>query len=425
MRQSLKIRWILLSSLWLWYIVLFNSHALTFLCRNDDETSSLSFALNEYRESILPTLNRRSSNRTFVAAHHDTTTTNNNKTLQVQAFIISLQSAKAQKCIQANRYTGIPSWTHFPATNGRDQAVLDEWFALTKTKLLKTKDFQKGFKDGYEHPHSVGCFLSHWRLLQLTLASYQTLLLPMLMPQMTHVATRPDALILLEDDAVCVDNLYQYLQDVIPKLPRDWDLFMIGGKPFSYLSKRFSISKRRIIANRSHPELFHELACQGYFGNSSTGPFAPNGSRRINPQHDAYWKIEYMTNTHAYVVNPHRLEKVVHLLNTAHDNNLTGIVPVDIVYAEAMRAGKLNAYMPTQEYCHQQEKKQSTNNTTTTATTTSTTTTPAQRLLPLHHPLSPWMGYYHHEKWHSLFHLPYEWGPIYYTDCPARDQGIF
>ncbi|KAL3923434.1 MAG: hypothetical protein SGARI_006219 [Bacillariaceae sp.] len=294
-----------------------------------------------------------------------------------------MHANKAQDCMHRNNRTGIYNMSHFWATNGRDQAVLDEWYLLTDTKRLNVSDFAPGFKEGPENPHVVGCYLSHWRLLQQAQSFYTT---------HQTLQTRPDALVILEDDAACVDNLDTYLQETIPKLPSDWDFFMIGGKPFSELDRTFDDGTSKI----DKPEdTFQSLACQGFFGRSSTGPFAPDGSRRIDPKRDDYWKTGYMTNTHAYVVNPKRLEHILHVLKTATDNN-GDIVPIDMVYGDAMHRGVLQAFMPTQEYCAQQ--------------------THALLKSP-----RPWEGFYYHPQWKKGA----EWGPMYYKECPARDQGLF
>ncbi|KAG7373547.1 hypothetical protein IV203_034271 [Nitzschia inconspicua] len=307
---------------------------------------------------------------------------------RIQSFVISLHYSKAQDCMKRNRLSGINA-TWFPSSNGYDQMILDEWYALTKTKWLNASLFKKGFKSGYENPHVVGCYMSHWNVLKLTLSFYQTL------------QQRPDALVILEDDVACSNNLLEYLEATIPKLPDGWDLFMIGGKPFSYLSSKPLNTK--IVANKTKPDLFQELACQGIFGTSLTGPFAPqNRSRFIDPTRDAYWKIEYMTNTHAYVVNPLRLEYLVDFLGSIHQQ-ITFMRPIDITYADAMRNGHIQAYMPTQEYCRQHSP---------------------QELLKAHP--TPWIGYYHHPSWQRLMDdEPYEYGPIFFEHCPARDQGIF
>jgi len=38
----------------------------------------------------------------------------------------------------------------------------------------------------------------------------------------------------MEDDAHCATGTRKQILRVLPKLPSDWDLFFIGGKPFSY-----------------------------------------------------------------------------------------------------------------------------------------------------------------------------------------------
>ncbi|KAG7340843.1 glycosyltransferase family 25 LPS biosynthesis protein [Nitzschia inconspicua] len=319
---------------------------------------------------------------------------NNNNQIKspfrIQSFVISLHHSKVQDCMKRNRLSGINA-TWFPASNGNDQVILDEWYALTMTKRLNASLFKKGFKSGYENPHVVGCYMSHWNLLKLTLSYYQTL------------QQRPDALVILEDDVACSNNLHEYLEATIPKLPHDWDLFMIGGKPFSYLSSK--PLNTTIVANKTNPDLFQQLACQGVFGTSLTGPFAPQSrSRYIDPTRDAYWKIEYMTDTHAYVVNPLRLEYLVDFLGSIHQQ-ITYMRPIDITYADAMRSGHIQAYMPTQEYCRQHSSQH-------------------QELFKAH-PTS-WKGYYHHPSWQRLWdNQPYEYGPMFFEHCPARDQGVF
>jgi GR25 family glycosyltransferase involved in LPS biosynthesis len=332
---------------------------------------------------------------------HPQTETNNtndqnqtqNTTFKMQTFVISMQSSKAKKCIQQNKFTGIPSFTFFQASNGFDQEVLDDWYFLTKTKLLNASAYAKGYKQGNENPHVVGCFLSHWNVLKLAISSYQAL------------DTRPDAIMILEDDAACVDNLFDSLQEKIPMLPNDWDMYFVGGKPYSYMDKKFNYTTK-IVWNESYPALFQDLACQGFFGKSSTGPFAPDGSRLLDLK-DAYWKTGFMTNTHAYLVNPQRLEHVLEFLDALHKRQ-PYILPLDIRYANGFKNGYLNAYMTTEEYCYQKPRQISSNDQQRTP------------LLP-----SPWVGYYHHENWLSYQNHGFEWAPMYIENCTGRDEGIF
>ena len=45
------------------------------------------------------------------------------------------------------------------------------------------------------------------------------------------------------------------------------------------------------------------------------------------------------------MINPSRLHHVMKILKPTYD------VPIDIMLANAMQEGRLNAYMPTQEWC--------------------------------------------------------------------------
>jgi GR25 family glycosyltransferase involved in LPS biosynthesis len=301
------------------------------------------------------------------------------RNLTMQSYAISLHQRSAVEFGKRNAHSGLNGTPWFPGTNSRDQKTLNEWSAVTNFPLLNTSEFPPGDKDkgGYANPHHVGCFLSHWHLLRLALVGWNAVL--------QDNDKRPDALFVFEDDASCVQHTKQRTLDLIPKLPNDWDLLFIGGKPFSYHEVPIDISR---IASGKPP--FREIACQGVLGKSSTGPFAPDGSRQLFPEEQPYWKTGYITNSHAYVVNPQRIERILKYIEEPKQHP----APIDIVLANAMRRGDLNAYMPSKEFCVQgrlrREKQQQPN---------------------------LWEGYYHHNQVGR-----YEWEEMYFRECPKTYQ---
>ena len=158
------------------------------------------------------------------------------------------------------------------------------------------------------------------------------------------------AVVIFESDAVCVNNTHERLvKDILPSLPNDWDVLFIGGKPFSiYKAKR----KDGVRKNTTHEE-FERLMCAGAFGTTSTGPFAPDGSRNLSLS-QPYWIIRSIWNTQSVVYNPASLSKILNIItkpSPVREKNR----PIDVALGDAFEAGALRAYMimTTQDYCVQ------------------------------------------------------------------------
>jgi hypothetical protein len=79
----------------------------------------------------------------------------------------------------------------------------------------------------------------------------------------------------------------------------------------------------------------------------ATGPLAPDGSRNIS-RSDPYWRAMYHVHTHAYVVNPDRIERVLAVLEEK-----VGHEPIDQRLANAMASESLIAYMTSENMCEQ------------------------------------------------------------------------
>jgi GR25 family glycosyltransferase involved in LPS biosynthesis len=297
-----------------------------------------------------------------------------------QIFVISLRKERADAFGKRNARSGLGRAAWFPATNGYDQQVLNEWSAITKLPVLKASKFDRKdpkSKHGYANPHHVGCFMSHWQLLRLALVGWKA------------VQKRPDWLFVFEDDASCVHDTMQRTIDILFSLPQDWDLFYIGGKPFTYHEEDPLPSKFQNLTtfDGMTTATFRQLSCEGVFGQSSTGPFAPDGSRKLSLK-QPYWETRYITNTQAYVVNPKHIDRILGVLGKdRHDQ-----VPIDIALADNIRSGELKAYMPTQEFCVQGklpgEKRKEAN---------------------------PWKGFYYHGQMNSNF-----WDAMYLPECPNK-----
>mmetsp|Transcript_21481 Transcript_21481/g.43635 ORF Transcript_21481/g.43635 Transcript_21481/m.43635 type:complete len:172 (-) Transcript_21481:393-908(-) len=151
-------------------------------------------------------------------------------------------------------------------SNGFKPKVLDQWSQITKLKRLNATDFmgpdaaQK--KNAYASPHAVGCYLSHWRLLEqawkswgrnkrmihsnsdndgiiekkgeTTTTQQQQQQQQQQPPKRQTKHKRPDMLFVFEEDAHCVSNLIDRTWSVVRQLPKDWDILFVGGKPMSY-----------------------------------------------------------------------------------------------------------------------------------------------------------------------------------------------
>ena len=228
--------------------------------------------------------------------------------------------------------------------------------------------------------------MSHWNLLRLALEGWKS------------TNTRPDALLVFEDDATCSRNLLQEILHILPALPAtddddSWDLIFIGGKPFSYHTLdpiALELKEKGItnIKGGSESE-FRQWACSGFFGRSETGPFAPDGSRRLS-LNQSYWITRYLTNTQSYVVNPRRIEKILEILEHPKYK-----VPFDIALADAGRSGELKMLMSTRDVCVQEQRRLDHG---------------YIRDMP-----TPWFGFYYHPR-----NKPGRWGEMFFPECPDK-----
>lgn len=306
-------------------------------------------------------------------------------TPDIQMFVISMALDRVDTFRQRNSHSlslqerkRYITW--YPAINGYDQTTLNNFAKLSGFRPLNATKFEPGERRrrGYATPHHVGCFMSHWSLLRLAKSIWDSL------------KARPLALWIMEDDAVCATQTNDEAEQIISALPVDWDILFLGGKPFSYhhtdpLITRLA-TKKDIRHDFSRGE-FREWACRGGFGRSTTGPFAPDGTRNLTLNQD-YWKIKYITNTHSYILNPKRLEKVLHVLeNPTREYQ----VPVDIALAEAGQRGELNMFMSPLEYCIQHKKDQ------------------------IHQHPSTWKGLYYHKDLDGN-----RLDDIMFSECPSK-----
>jgi GR25 family glycosyltransferase involved in LPS biosynthesis len=317
-----------------------------------------------------------------------------------------------------------------------------------------------------------------------------------LQQQQTQTLSRlpPDAIFIFEDDAVCVDDTKQYiLNELIPTLPTTWDIIYIGGKPFSYLDNNrsnydgetenednsfvgsifktkeerdhflqekelcdYSSGGDRRFGDRSGGALcpiFRQYACEGKFGTSSTGPFGATtatataksnttsdsdsaSSRNTFHPNQPYWKTNYILDTHAYVINPKHIQKVVQILNdmVRISNPIDNFRPIDITLADNMNSDSMNsiqAYLPSKgEYCKQvphdydydqkqqeqrqneqeqknQDQKLGTYGNADTNSERSNFASKRIKSKPIPHE-----GYYHHNSFGVI------WEELYFHECP-------
>jgi hypothetical protein len=310
----------------------------------------------------------------------------------IQGFVISSRQIRFQRFLVRNR-ASLPfnqtknnndtndselSLTWFLAANGRDQGVLDAYAALTGLPPIKADS-----KDtGYKSPHHAGCFMSHWNILRMAKAGWDS------------VQSMPKALLMLEDDAVCAPLVIEEINKILPLLPPDWVILYVGGKPFTYyfeppMTQEFK--NRGRLSNFSREE-FEELVCQGRFGTTATGPFAPDGGRNLSLD-QPYWQTKYLTNTHSYVVNPERIDRILHLL----EHPPRGQEPIDIMFADAAKLGFLKNFMTTMEFCFQKSMKED----------------------PQLEQPRIWEGYYNVHGM-VLETVDWRWGPMYHEKCPSK-----
>jgi hypothetical protein len=284
----------------------------------------------------------------------------------------------------------IPLW--WQGVNGFDPKTLKLWQELWGGSEIRLDDFQldsnaeinnvtvtkKDPKDP-NGPHAIGCSLSHWTLVRQL--QYN---------QRQHIHSgndRPvDYYIVFEDDAVCSSDLHSKISNVVRRLPSDWDMLYLGGKPFSLVQNVTYTYTYPHPHTHRHGGDVHDPATQNkemrrtineFFKHddetnnnnkvknqtdfcsrvyrTATGPLAPDGSRHLRPD-QPYWKINYMTNIEAYVVNSRSLDKVLNVLDPygGHDRHGDYNFPGDIRLANAMNSGDLNVFMSPQKLCFQE-----------------------------------------------------------------------
>jgi GR25 family glycosyltransferase involved in LPS biosynthesis len=298
----------------------------------------------------------------------------------LESFAISFDPRRVEKLQQRNAHAHLGKVLWVPGTDGLQQRTLDLWAQLTTGNSDSAMTLEQAAqlnKGDYRSPHAVGVYLSHWNLLR-TLA-HRPIELMMNRKQQQQEQDQ-HAYLILEDDATCAPGLDQEIAQTIKQLPHDWDILFVGGKPFSYFDdsnaetnnniaedananktvlltkhhgKQLILDYKEIEAAANYTatamtnQLIRHAVCQGDFG-KARGPLAPDGSRRLSPDKTrAYWKVDYMTNTHSYVVNPHR---VAHL-STALQPFMH--VPVDVRLGDLIKSGQVNAYMTTRMWCDQ------------------------------------------------------------------------
>ena len=183
-------------------------------------------------------------------------------------------------------------------------------------------------------------------------------------------------LFVFEDDAHCVSNVIERTWSVVQKLPEDWDILYIGGKPMCYYTGELTMGELSTgtfndkIPRPSNQEL-KEKMCQGGFGTSNSGPYAPGTSfsdsfeaaNAVGSDVDPpYWQVKYVLDTHSYVVNPKRIKRVLRVLSAPADQYF----PVDVKLAYdsyslhpsqykngAASDAPLKAYLTPHSYCDQ------------------------------------------------------------------------
>lgn len=202
------------------------------------------------------------------------------------------------------------------------------WAELSGQPPLNLSRFKKGTpgeKSKYASPHPVGCYLAHWNLLRMLQHR----------PQQSH----SEFYMVFEDDTSCFPDVAETTRKVTRKLPPDWDILFLSGKPFTWYEDH-----ARYFNESWTEEQVQAEVCRGRFGLGSS-PLSPEGNRNLLVESDDYWRTLYMFNTHAYVVNPRSLDRLLELLKpTKH-------IPIDVHLADAMESLTIRAYMTTMQLC--------------------------------------------------------------------------
>lgn len=120
-------------------------------------------------------------------------------------------------------------------------------------------------------------------------------------------------------------------------------LSFAGGKPYTVWTGHARY-------NESTSSQFPLDACAGQLG-AGDSPLAPDGTRNLRLD-QPFWRTLSITDTHAYIVNPARVERVLSVLDPTQCAD-----PVDICYSDAMPA-VLRVYTPTQPLCNLHDRTQ-------------------------------------------------------------------
>jgi len=264
----------------------------------------------------------------------------------------------------------------FPSYDGMNQSTLKLWSKLTGLGELNSTNFVtmnvQERKDAYASPHVVGCYLSHWRVLEKAWKEWSSTTNGSRSRQKSKrkkKRKRPDLLFVFEDDAICVSNLIERTWDVVKTLPNDWDILYVGGKPVSYHTMNKSLADYLTMETPTveagtwkddslrpnDTELLSNM-CSGLYGTSLSGPFPVyhNNQNSIIP---SYYVAKSVLNTHAYVINPKRIRRILRLLSKP----MYEYKPIDVIFADDMFREFLDPKGMIKNY----------NNTTMTTSTTS------------------------------------------------------
>jgi hypothetical protein len=359
--------------------------------KTKETTSSSNSLLLYYAASQNATSTSTSANddKNEQQQEQDSTSNNNNPssssssssstTFLLETFALSFDPTSVERLQQRNQHSNLGNvlWVH--GVDGLQQRTLNLWAQLTNHGHagMSVEQARELDKSSYESPHAVGCYLSHWNLLRMLAHRPQQ---ELLLESRNNQQNQQHAYLILEDDATCAPGLDKEIERTIQQLPSDWDLLFVGGKPFSYFdnsnpgsfSPVYNVSTVGKLLMQEYRQQ-HESAgtaaagsgnssnnnnndtdmrqrirhaiCQGAFG-TANGPLAPDGSRKLLPE-QAYWRVDYLTNTHSYVVNPQRIAHVAKMLHPTMD------VPIDIRLADLMKSQQLQAYMTTRMWCDQ------------------------------------------------------------------------
>jgi hypothetical protein len=302
----------------------------TFICYLT--TSEYLFVIESLLRESLPENDDFLGNNAFNVSHPAQKNSPGTRRIITETFVISFDPDRVQMFKQRNHWTPNSAENRVlwqPAVDGFHQPTLDLWGKLVGKHPMNLAMFDRNNltnKGQYGSPHAVGCYLAHWHLMRA----------------LQHRASelQPDLYFIFEDDASCIPNIINQTIASVQHLPQDWDIFLIGGKHFTFFSANFT--GKNFYRDSTKDTLDRDI-CRGLFGNG-TGPRAPDGSRRLSEQ-QPYWQTTYTSNTHAYVLNPHRIGRILRVLTPRFE------APIDIILAEAMARGEITAYTPTQDWC--------------------------------------------------------------------------